>query len=56
MPYSQSVNFAARLAGYLGEEKVQHSIIPGADHEDDLFYTEENLNAVFAWLDGFMKE
>ncbi|MGN1306927.1 MAG: alpha/beta hydrolase fold domain-containing protein [Faecousia sp.] len=56
VPYSQSVNLAARLAGYLGEENVQHSILAGADHEDDLFYTEENLNAVFAWLDGFMKE
>lgn len=53
--YTQSVNFAQRLAGYLGEENVEYSVIVGADHEDDLFYAEENLNAVFAWLDGFMK-
>lgn len=53
--YTQSVNFAERLAGYLGEENVQHSIIPGADHEDDLFYTGENLDAVFAWLDAILK-
>lgn len=55
VPYSQSVNFAQRLAGYLGEENVAHSLIAGADHEDDLFYTDENLDAVFAWLDGFMR-
>lgn len=55
VPYTQSVNFAQRLATYIGEENVEHSIIKGADHEDDLFYNEENLNAVFAWLDGFMK-
>lgn len=55
VPYTQSANFAHRLAGYLGEENVKHSIIPGADHEDDAFYTDENLNAVFAWLDDCMK-
>lgn len=55
VPYTQSANFAQRLAGYLGEDNVAYSLILGADHEDDMFYTEENLNAVFAWLDGFMK-
>ncbi len=55
VPYSQSVNFADRLANYLPTENIRHSIIEGADHEDDLFYTDENLNAVFAWLDSFMK-
>lgn len=53
--YTQSVNFAQRLASYLGEENVEHSVIAGADHEDDLFYADENLDAVFAWLDSFMK-
>lgn len=56
VPYSQSVNFAQRLANYLPAENIQHSIIAGADHEDDLFYNDENLNAVFAWLDSFMKD
>ncbi len=55
VPYSQSVNFADRLANYLSSGNISHSIIEGADHEDDLFYTDENLNAVFAWLDSFMK-
>lgn len=55
VPYTQSVNFAQRIGSYLSAENIQHSIISGADHEDDLFYTDENLDAVFAWLDGFMK-
>lgn len=55
VPYSQSVNFAERIGNYLPSENIQYSIIPGADHEDPLFYTDENLDAVFAWLDGFMK-
>lgn len=56
VPCTQSVNFAERLTRYIGEENIEHSLIPGADHEDALFYTDENLNAVFTWLDGIMKE
>jgi acetyl esterase/lipase len=52
VPYTQSENFAARLAGYLGEENVTFSLLPGADHEDPAFYTPENLDAVLGWLDG----
>ncbi|MGN0998482.1 MAG: alpha/beta fold hydrolase [Faecousia sp.] len=55
VPCTQSVHFAERLTGYIGEENVEFSLIPGADHEDPLFYTDENLNAVFAWLDGSLK-
>ena len=55
VPYTQSVNFASRLANYIGEDNIRHSIIEGADHEDDLFYTDENLDAIFAWLDSFLK-
>lgn len=55
VPHTQSVNFADRLKNYISEDNIAYSIIEGADHEDDLFYTDENLDAVFAWLDGFMK-
>ena len=55
VPHSQSGNFAERIGNYLPSENIQYSIIPGADHEDALFYTDENLDAVFAWLDGLMK-
>ena len=55
VPHTQSVNFAERIVNYLSAENIRYSLIPGADHEDALFYTDENLDAVFAWLDGFMK-
>lgn len=55
VPHTQSVNFAERLKNYIPEEHIAYSIIEGADHEDDLFYTDENLDAVFAWLDQCMK-
>ena len=55
VPHTQSVNFADRLKHYIPEGNIAYSIIEGADHEDDLFYTDENLDAVFNWLDGFMK-
>lgn len=50
VPYTQSENFAARLAGVLGEDSVHFGILEGADHEDDAFYTEENLGQIFAFL------
>lgn len=55
VPCTQSSNFAQRLAEYLGEENVEHDLIPGADHEDAAFYTDENLSAVFSWLDECLK-
>lgn len=55
VPYSQSAHFAERLVDYIPAENIQYSLIPGADHEDPLFYNDENLDAVFAWLDTFMK-
>ena len=55
VPYTQSEHFAERLADYIPAENIQYSLIPGADHEDPLFYNDENLDAVFAWLDAFMK-
>lgn len=55
VPYTQSGNFASRLTEYLGEENVEFNLIAGADHEDEAFYTEENLAAVFAWLSAIMR-
>ena len=51
VPCTQSEHFAERLGAVIGTENVTFSFIPGADHEDDLFYTQENLDAVFAFLD-----
>lgn len=50
VPYTQSENFASRLAGVLGENSVHFGILEDADHEDDAFYTEENLGQIFAFL------
>lgn len=55
VPYTQSVNFAERLAEQIGAENVSFSVIAGAGHEDDAFYTAENLADVLAFLDGVMK-
>lgn len=55
VPYTQSVNLAEDLAAVIGEENLQHSILPGANHEDPAFYTAENLSGVYAFLDGVLK-
>lgn len=55
VPYTQSQNFAERLAGVIGEENVSFGILEGAAHEDGAFYTDENLAEVFAFLDEVMK-
>ena len=54
MPYTQSEQFAFRLGEEIGQENVEFSIIPGADHEDDLFYTPEDLEQVFAFIGASM--
>ena len=54
VPYTQSVNFASLLETVIGEENVSFSLIEGAEHEDDLFYTDENLAAVFEFLAGVL--
>lgn len=55
VPYTQSVNFAERLAEITGDVNVSFSIIEGAGHEDSAFYTAENLADMLAFLDGVMK-
>ena len=55
VPCTQSENLAQRLANYIPAENIHYSLIAGADHEDPLFYTDGNLNAVFAWLEGILK-
>ena len=55
VPYTQSVNFADRLSALIGEENVSFGVLDGAAHEDSAFYTDENLAAVFSFLDACMK-
>lgn len=55
VPYTQSQNFAERLSAVIGADHVSFGIIEGAAHEDDAFYTNENLSEVFGFLDAVMK-
>lgn len=55
VPYTQSENFAERLGSVIGAENVEFSMIEGAGHEDEKFYTKENLKKVFDFLDSVMK-
>lgn len=50
VPYTQSENFAKQLGELIGENQVSFSLIEGAGHEDEAFYTEENLADVFEFL------
>lgn len=50
VPYTQSKNFAAKLGEVIGEDNVTFGLIEGAEHEDPLFYTEENLGRIFDFL------
>ncbi len=51
VPYTQSQNLANGLKEVIGEENIHFGIIKGANHMDDLFYTDENMSDIFAWLD-----
>ncbi len=49
VPYTQSENLAERLTQRLSG-KVYYSLIDGAGHMDQAFYTDDNLNAIFDYL------
>jgi hypothetical protein len=51
VPNTQSQNFAERLGKIIGTDNVNFSLIEGAGHEDELFYTDENLEKVFEFLE-----
>ena len=46
VPFTQSKNLSERL----NAENVRYSLIEGAGHMDAAFYTDENLDAIFAFL------
>lgn len=55
VPVLQSVNFAAKLAQVVGEEKVQLELLAGAEHADPAFETRDNAQKVLAFLDKHLK-
>lgn len=52
VPYMQSERLYEAFSVKYGAENVILTIIDGAVHEDDAFYTEENLNEIFTFLDS----
>ena len=50
VPCIQSENLATRLASLIETKNICFSTIEGAKHMDSAFYTDENLSAVFAFL------
>ena len=55
VPYTQSKNLAERLSAKIGSENVHFGTIEGAKHMDSAFYTDENLSAVFDFLNESLK-
>ena len=55
VPYTQGKNLAERLSGVIGSENVKFGLIEGAAHMDAAFYTEDNLNAIFDFLESALK-
>jgi acetyl esterase/lipase len=51
----QSIDFAAALTKVLGADKVTLKLLEGADHEDPMFTTVENIAFVFDWIDSQFK-
>ncbi|MGN0299626.1 MAG: alpha/beta hydrolase fold domain-containing protein [Lachnospiraceae bacterium] len=52
VPYVQSQRLYEKLAEKYGEDHVSLTILEGAAHEDDAFYTEENLNKIIEFLNS----
>lgn len=55
VPVQQSVNFAEKLKGVLGEDKVELNLLEGAVHGGEPFTSEENLEDVFTFLEETLK-
>jgi acetyl esterase/lipase len=55
VPTEQSKNFYAELLKILGNERVTLTLMPGTLHGGPQFETPENLTAVFAFLDKYLK-
>ncbi|MTI58640.1 MAG: alpha/beta hydrolase [Firmicutes bacterium] len=55
VPVQQSIEFAEKLKKELGSEKITLDLLEGAEHADQAFETEENLEIVFNFLDRVLK-
>ena len=55
VPYAQSVEFVEALKAKGCGDRVVFTPLEGADHEDKMFTSDENLDLVFAFVDKYMK-
>ena len=51
VPVQQSILFAEKLKEIAGAERVEFSILNGADHGDPQFASQHNIDRVFDFLD-----
>jgi acetyl esterase/lipase len=55
VPYEQSVEFVEAIRKSQGEEKATFVPIEGANHEDKKFFTDENMDVVFSFIEKHLK-
>ncbi|MGE5378178.1 MAG: alpha/beta hydrolase fold domain-containing protein [Bacteroidota bacterium] len=55
VPVQQSIMFVEKLEKYVDHERFAFDIMEGMGHADPLFFTDENMNRVFAFLDKHLK-
>ena len=56
VPVQMSINFAAKLEGAVGKDRVQLELLEGAEHGDPRFESPENVEKVLDFLDKHMKQ
>ena len=54
VPAQQSINFASKLEKVIGKDKVILEILKGAGHEDERFYSKENLDKIVGYLEKYL--
>jgi acetyl esterase/lipase len=55
VPVQMSINFAAKLAQALGQERVQLELLEGAEHGDPQFEAPDNVKKVLDFMDKYIK-
>ena len=55
VPVQQSVELARAIEEEAGPDKFEFDIFDGAGHDDPIFESEENLDRVFAFIEGHLR-
>ncbi|MCD8018246.1 MAG: alpha/beta hydrolase [Clostridiales bacterium] len=54
VPYQQSIILVDAIKEQIGEDRVELTILPEADHEDALYGTDENLKIVWEFVEKYL--